>query len=90
MKLNLDINLVNLKGEPMEEKLSDVLANMLATSNKGKPAKMIAWAVKLVNEGEIDIDKSDAKFLLDFIEHNELYTNLPKAQLMEELEKMKD
>ena len=47
MKLNLDKNLLNLKGEPMQDKLSDVLANILAMSTTGKPAKMITWAVNL-------------------------------------------
>lgn len=41
MKLNLDKNLVTLKGKPMQDKLSDVLANVLAMSTIGKPAKMI-------------------------------------------------
>ena len=91
MNLNLDKNLLSLKGEPLSEKMSDVLANMLAMGTVGKPAKMMTWAVNLTNNGEIEIDKSDVKFLVEFIEHNNpQYTNLAKSQLLEEIEKLKD
>jgi hypothetical protein len=90
LKLNLDKNLINLKGEPIPEKLSDTLANMLAMATTGKPAKMITWAVNLTNEAEIDIDKSDVKFLLDFVENNHNVINLAKVQLLDEIEKLKD
>lgn len=90
LKLNLDKNLINLKGEPIPEKLSDVLANMLAMATTGKPAKMITWAVNLTNEGEIEVDKSDVKFLIDFIENNHNVINLAKAQLLDEIEKLKE
>ena len=59
MKLNLDKNLVTLKGEPTGEKLSDILANILAMSTQGKPAQMITWAVNLTNNGEIEINTTD-------------------------------
>lgn len=90
MKLNLDKNLLNLKGEPLPEKLSDVLANMLAMSTTGPPAKMITWAVNLTNNGEIDIDKSDVKFLTSFISENRTFVNLAKSQLLDEIEKLKE
>jgi hypothetical protein len=90
MKLNLDKNLLNLKGEPLPEKLSDALANMLAMATTGKPAKMITWAVNLTNEGEIEVDKSDVKFLTEFIENNHNVINLAKSQLLDEIEKLKE
>ena len=90
MKLNLDKNIVNLKGEPMQDKLSDILANVLAMATVGKPAKMITWAVNLTNDGEIEVDKSDLKFLSEFIENNPSIVNLAKAQLLEEIEKLKE
>jgi hypothetical protein len=90
LKLNLDKNLLNLKGEPIPEKLSDVLANMLAMATVGPPAKMITWAVNLTNEGEIEVDKSDVKFLTEFIENNHNVINLAKAQLLDEIEKLKE
>lgn len=88
MKLNLDKNLVTLKGEPMEEKLNDILANILAMATVGKPAKMITWAVNLTNDGEIDINEDDAKFLINLITENQQYINLVKAQLLNEIEEM--
>lgn len=88
MKLNLDKNLVTLKGEPTNEKLNDILANMLAMSTTGKPAKMITWAVNLTNNGEIEIDKEDAKFISQLITENPSYVNLAKAQLLEEIDKL--
>ncbi len=88
LKLNLDKNIINLKGEPLQDKLSDILANLLATSTVGKPAKMITWAVNLTNNGEIDINDDDIKFLVDLIEKDQRLVNLAKAQLIEELEKV--
>ena len=88
MKLNLDKNLITLKGEPTHEKLNDILANMLAMSTTGKPAKMITWAVNLTNNGEIEIDKEDAKFLKELIINNPNYVNLAKAQLLDEIDKL--
>lgn len=88
--LNLDRQFLDLKGAPLPDKMDEVLANALATSNIGKPAKMMAWAVRLINEGEIEIDKSDSKFLIEFIENNRSIVNLAKDQLIEEIEKLKD
>ena len=88
MKLNLDKNLLDLKGNPMNDKLSDILANMLAMATTGPPAKMITWAVNLTNNGEIEIDKSDVRFLLDLINNNRNVVNLAKSQLLDELEKL--
>lgn len=88
MKLNLDKNMVTLKGDPLEEKLSDILANILAMSNVGKPAKMITWAVNLTNNGEIEIDKEDATFIAELITNNQNYVNLAKAQILDEIDKL--
>jgi hypothetical protein len=90
MKLNLDKNLIDLKGNPIPEKLSDILANMLAMVTTGPPAKMITWAVNLTNNGEIEVDKTDVKFLTEFIENNHNVVNLAKSQLLDEIEKLKE
>jgi len=90
MKLNLDKNLLNLKGQPLKEKLSDILANILAMSNVGKPAKMITWAVNLTNHGEIDIKDSDISFLISVIENSPHTINLAKAQLIDEIKKLEE
>lgn len=90
MKLNLDKNIVNLKGEPLQDKLNDILANMLAMSTVGKPAKMITWAVNLTNDGEIDIEKEDIELIRNVIEHDPYTINLAKAQLLEEIDKLQE
>ena len=90
MKLNLDKNILSLKGEPMPDKLSDVLADVLAMSTTGKPAKMMAWAVGLVNEGDMEVDKADIKFLSEFIENSPALRNIVKTQLLDEIEKLKE
>lgn len=90
MKLNLDKNLMTLKGEPTNDKLSDILANILAMSTVGKPAQMITWAVNLTNNGEIDISKEDAKFIVEVVTNSPNYVNLAKAQLIEEIEKLQE
>jgi hypothetical protein len=63
---------------------------MLAMGTTGPPAKMITWAVNLTNNGEIDIDKSDVKFLASFINENRTFVNLAKSQLLDEIEKLKE
>lgn len=88
MKLNLDKNIVNLKGEPLKDKMNDILANILAMSAIGKPAKMITWAVNLTNNGEIDIEKEDIEFIKQVIENDPFTINLAKAQLLEEIDKL--
>jgi hypothetical protein len=46
--------------------------------------------VNLTNNGEIDIDKSDVKFLMDFVSNNHNFVNLAKSQLLDEIEKLKE
>lgn len=88
MKLNLDKNMTNLKGEPTNDKLCDVLANILAMASSPNPAKMITWAVNLTNDGEIEVDKKDVSVLLNLIENDKNFINLAKAQLIDEIEKL--
>lgn len=88
MKLNLDKNMLTLKGEPTNEKLNDVLANMLAMSTIGKPAKMITWAVNLTNDGEIEVDKDDIEIIKQVVENDPFTINLAKAQILDEIDKL--
>lgn len=50
MILNLDKNLMTLKGESTSKKLSHVLVNVLA--------QMITWAVNLTNTGRMEVKLS--------------------------------
>lgn len=86
MKLNLDKQIIDLKGEPLKgDKMSDILANLLAMATIGNPAKMITWAVNLTNNSYIDIDKSEAAFLKEFIENAPNLINLAKVRLIDEI-----
>ena len=87
MKLNLDKNVMDLRGSPVAAKLSALLANALATATIGKPAKMITWAVNLTNNGEIEIDNNDAQFLRDFVEKCQTIANIAKFQILDEVER---
>ena len=88
MILNLDKNLVTLKGEPTNDKLNDVLANILAMASSPNPAKMITWAVNLTNNGEIEVEKKDIAIILDLISNDKNFVNLAKAQIIDEIEKL--
>ena len=92
MKLNLDKPVVGLKGKPMNDKvlLSEMLANVLAMSTVGRPARMMSWAVNLMNDGEIEIEKSEKKFISELIENSPNIVNLVKLQLLREIEKLKE
>ena len=89
MKLNLDKNVMDLRGNPVAAKLSDLMANALATSTIGKPAKMITWAVNLTNNGEIEVDISDLQFLHEYLENKcTSIVNLAKVQILDEIERI--
>lgn len=88
MKLNLDKNLLSLGGEPLEGgNMAKILANTLANSSQGNVIKFYDWAVRLYNEGEIEVDRADMSVLKQVIESNQNLTILAKAQLLAELDK---
>ncbi|MCX7773609.1 MAG: hypothetical protein N2376_10915 [Clostridia bacterium] len=89
MKLNLDKNILALNGMPLNEKLSDILANALALATIGPPAKMMAWAVNLTNNGEFGIESNELKLIQAVVESSPYIVNLAKAQILEEIEKIK-
>lgn len=88
MKLNLDKSLLSLGGEPLEGgNMAKILANTLANSSQGNVIKFYDWAVRLYNEGEIEVDRADMSVLKQVIESNQNLTILAKAQLLAELDK---
>lgn len=90
MKLNLDNNLLDLRGNPQEKKLCEILADILATSSTNRPAQTMAWAYDLIKSGEIEINKEDSIFIVDLITKNQMFVDLAKAQLIDEIEKLKE
>lgn len=63
MRLNLDKSIIDLRGNPQKENLSDVLADILATSSTHRPAQTIAWAYDLIKNGEIEVSRTDLNSL---------------------------
>jgi hypothetical protein len=87
MKLDLNKPVKGLDGADLKDSnLSKILANALCGKTEGiEPVKAIDWALKLYNEGFIEIDDSDTEKLKNFIEKEENFTNLLKASLLKEL-----
>lgn len=87
MKLNLDRNYIDLRGNPKDEKLCEALADILATSSTVRPAQTIAWAYNLISYGEIEINKDDALFIIELVKANRIFIDLVKDQIIKEIEK---
>jgi hypothetical protein len=85
MKLDLDKNLLDLRGIPQDKLLCEILADILATSSTSRPAQTMAWAYDLIKNGEIEITKDDAAFISDLIKTNQNFIDLAKAQLLDEI-----
>ncbi|WP_024834166.1 hypothetical protein [Ruminiclostridium josui] len=90
MKLNLDKNLLDLRGNPQDKLLCEILADILATSSTNRPAQTMAWAYDLIKNGEIEINRDDAAFISELVKRNQSFIDLAKAQLLDEIEKLKD
>lgn len=90
MKLNLDKNMLDLRGNPQDKLLCEILADILATSSTNRPAQTMAWAYDLIKSGEIEINKEDSIFIVDLITKNQMFVDLAKAQLIDEIEKLKE
>jgi hypothetical protein len=83
MKLDLNFELKNLEGQPIEgANVGKLLANTLVTETKGDALKYWDWATKLNNGKVLDIDLSDAEVLKNFIKQHEGFTVLLKAQIL--------
>lgn len=67
MRVVLTGNFTDLTGKDSDTNLGKVLANMLASAQKGNAIKFYDWAIKLFNDGEIEIDEADRKVLEKFI-----------------------
>lgn len=90
MRLNLDKNLLDLRGKPQDKKLYEILADILATSSTHRPAQTIAWAYDLIKNGEIEVNRQDADFISGLVEKNQTFIDLAKAQILDEIKKTKE
>ncbi len=82
MKVDFNFNFTDLDLKPIENfHAGKKLATHLANSNNGDYLKMYGWALKLNNEESLDLDESDTQTLNAFIQNEQGFTNLIKAQL---------
>lgn len=91
-KVSLNFLLKNLDGTDIAEaNAGHVIANQLAAAMKSvDPIKFWTWAVCLRKDEILNIDKSDARLLRDFVEKNENLSVLTKAQVMEAIDNPKE
>jgi len=90
MKLDLNFKLKDLTGQEIsQETAAIILANALAVGQSTNPVKLIDIALKLHQNGSIEIDKSDLDLLGKEVENNKGFANLVKAQLLDAIDKTK-
>lgn len=95
MKLNLNFNIKGLDGKDIgaetkeQTNIGKLIAGALVQVSKGDVMKHYEWAQKLYKGQILELDKSDSAYLKKFIEDNEQFTILTKAQAMEAFDKMK-
>jgi hypothetical protein len=89
MNYNFNIALKNLAGETVKDEKNEdltvgkLLSSSLVNQTKGDSIKYFAWALKMYNCEQINLDASDIKVLSSFVEGNESLTVLAKAQILE-------
>lgn len=88
MLLNFNFHLVGLDGVEIKNgEAGKIIASALANSTKGDPLKYWDWANKLYRGESLDLDPSDVAKLKTFIESDEGFTMLAKAQFFEVFDK---
>lgn len=83
-KIDLNKAIKDLDGKEIEgSNLGKLVAQMLASANKGDALKYMSWALKLHEGKSIELDPSDLETLKNFVKDHEQLTNLSKAQILE-------
>ena len=91
MKLDLNKPVSNLNFEPIpNSNLAKILAEEIAVSNVTPTIKFFDWALSLHQKGEINVDATDRDLLRKFIEENQRFTVLVKAQLLKAVNDLKE
>lgn len=85
MKILLNKSLIGLDGKEIPNShMGKLLANTLASANKGDAAKFWHWSTKFYAVEEVELDPSDLETLKNFIKDSEQLTILSKAQILAE------
>ena len=83
-KIDLNKAIKDLDGKEIEgSNLGKLVAQMLASANKGDALKYMSWALKFHEGTSVELDPSDVETLKNFVKDNEQLTNLSKAQILE-------
>lgn len=86
MKINLNKNLNGLDGQEIKDtNIGKIVANALASSSQGDALKLMTWATKLYNGEQLDLDPSDLITFKEFVNSNQNFNLLLKAQVLETL-----
>lgn len=88
---NLNLNFIpkNFNGKNVgEETIARILANAMAFSKSQDPLKIFNIATELYKNGEINIDSSDLNLIKSFVESNQDFLNILKAQILAALNKV--
>lgn len=99
-KIDLNRQMVDLKNEPKEimigsslySEMNKILAEILAMGNSSQSIKIMNVALKLYDEGVIDMDETDYSLLYEIVDKNDMLANIWKAQILKALqdEKLKN
>lgn len=90
MLLDLNFKIKTLSGKDIEEaEANKIIANMLSEGTKNS-IKFYDWALKLWQEGKVEIDAADKKLLSDTITDSTKLTNLTKGQILKVIENLKE
>ena len=91
MVINLNQSLVDMEGTPIPDaEMNKILANALQNSRTGDALKLWNWAVKLYNNEELDLDPSDFSTIRAFVEAEQTFPVLTKAQILTALDASKE
>ena len=86
MIVDLNKSLVDLDEKVIEgAEMNKILANALQNSRNGDALKLWDWAVKLHSGKTLDLDPSDFNTLKKFIEDEQTFPVLTKAQMLSAL-----
>jgi hypothetical protein len=86
MKLNFNTPVLDIKGEPQKDLLSELLANMLMNAPAREPltTQYFVWGLELHKTGVIEVDDAQIKTLKEFLGNPETkLTVLGKGRLDE-------
>lgn len=99
IKIDLDTPLIDFTGEAIKDgdkgyiTLAKQLASLLASENskdESKTHKLPLWASKLYQEGSLQVDEADFKFIKETVLSSERFLPLVKSPILLAMDDAKD